>query len=291
MFLNAYFDESGTHYGSPVSIVAGYVATIPQWRVFETRWRKMLDAAKIEVFHMVDLENFHGEFQRWSEEQRRKLIREATLIIRDQTEMGIGMATLVQDFEHLLTLPIQTAYGGIYGWCGFFVLNIASHWAAHAGYTNPINYMFEAGAKGRHELDHLIGEIEKAPEGSRFLIGGWSFQRKEQVVQLQAADFLSYEIYKNILNRDPVLNDSPLRRVRHSYKLLVRKTDRIGLIDEPWLNNWLDRAKTIGLYDDIHMLRFLENMDQEVADEARRETKRLSVRRGVIRQLPKKPNS
>jgi hypothetical protein len=290
VFLTAYFDESGTHEGSPVSVVAGYLATIHQWRVFETRWQKMLKGAKVNVFHMVDLEHSWGEFQGWSEEQRRKLIREATRIIRDQTEMGVGLATFVQDFNVTMTLPFQKWFGGIYGWCGWGAINIAARWAPQSGYTNPIHYIFEAGAKGRHELDHLIGDIENVPEGkSRYLIGEWGFQRKEDVVQLQAADFLSYEIFKNIINRDPTLNDSPMPSVRRSYNLLVRKTDKIGLIDEPHLLGWMQHAKDIGLYDDVHMLRFLENMDQEVADEAKRETNQLFGRRGAIPRLPKKP--
>lgn len=172
MFLTAYFDESGTHGDSPVSVVAGYLATTAQWRVFETRWRKMLRAAGIDVFHMVDLENFRGEFQGWSEEQRRKLIREATRIIRTQTEMGVGLATLVQDFENTVTLPFQALFGGIYGWCGWFALDIAAQWAADAGNTNPINYIFEAGARGRHELDRFIATLRKFRRGKLVIESG-----------------------------------------------------------------------------------------------------------------------
>ncbi len=259
MLLTAYFDESGTHSGSPVSVVAGYVATVIQWRAFESRWSKMLDKAGVEIFHATDLCNSQNEFYGWTEERRRTLIKEAARIIKDQTEIGLGYATLVRDFEQVIPLGLQEWLGGIYGWCGMGILSFATRWAEEAGYPMPINVFLEAGAKGRHQLDRLMGAMANKPESP---IGGWGFQKKSRIVQLQAADFLAYEIYKNIINRDPATRKKSLYPVRGSYQSLIRKNDRIGLADARELRGWINHAEANGYMDRFRGAWFLAEMSK-----------------------------
>jgi len=38
--LTAYFDEAGTHKGSPAVAVAGYIGHDRDWRVFESEWKR-----------------------------------------------------------------------------------------------------------------------------------------------------------------------------------------------------------------------------------------------------------
>ena len=53
--LDAYFDDSGTHQGSPAISVAGYMSTPDRWKRFESEWRETLDAYGVEFFHMTIL--------------------------------------------------------------------------------------------------------------------------------------------------------------------------------------------------------------------------------------------
>jgi hypothetical protein len=260
VLLTGYFDESGTHRGSPVSVVAGYIATVIQWRVFESKWRKMLDKAGVETFHVADLCNSRNEFHGWTEERRRVLIKQAARIIKEQTELGVGFAVLVNDFYQVIPLGLQEWVGGLYGWTGMYLLGYVRRWAKEAKYPMPVNCFFEAGAKGRHELDRLMGAAANIADS---FIGGWGFQKKNRIVQLQAADFLAYEIYKNVINRDPAICERPLYPVRMSYQLLVRKTDKIGLADADQLRVWVDQIEANGFMDRFRSAWFLADMNED----------------------------
>jgi hypothetical protein len=118
----------------------------------------------------------------------------------------------------VMTGSLQSWFGGLYGWCGTHVVSVAAQWATQAGYGNPIDYIFEAGAQGRHQLDKFLGTLLQHKDArARYLIGRWDFRTKESAIQLQAADYLAYEIYKNIVNREPTFERGILQRaVRES---------------------------------------------------------------------------
>jgi hypothetical protein len=40
--LLAYFDDSGTHGNSEIVVMAGFVGTEEQWKIFEKAWSKKL---------------------------------------------------------------------------------------------------------------------------------------------------------------------------------------------------------------------------------------------------------
>ena len=52
--LNAYFDETGTHDGSPATLVAGFVGMADAWSAVEGRWRAVLDQDGVPTFHYFD---------------------------------------------------------------------------------------------------------------------------------------------------------------------------------------------------------------------------------------------
>ncbi len=49
--IEAYFDESGTHAGSPFLCVAGYLFEATKRREFDTEWRTMLADFDLPFFH------------------------------------------------------------------------------------------------------------------------------------------------------------------------------------------------------------------------------------------------
>ncbi len=52
--FTAYFDESGTHAGADVSVIAGFVGDARQWRNFEKRVSKLFARFRVDVFHNID---------------------------------------------------------------------------------------------------------------------------------------------------------------------------------------------------------------------------------------------
>jgi hypothetical protein len=70
MFIfTGYLDESGTHDGSPVTVMGGLLARADQWQ----RFQKGFDLAKkkhgFRVFHTKKFKKKSGDFKGWTDQQ------------------------------------------------------------------------------------------------------------------------------------------------------------------------------------------------------------------------------
>lgn len=66
VILTSYYDEAGTHGGSPVTVMAGVMATANQWRRFGTIAAKLKRNYDFSIFHTIDFKAKRGEFRGWS---------------------------------------------------------------------------------------------------------------------------------------------------------------------------------------------------------------------------------
>jgi len=236
--FTVYCDESGTHAGSGATVVACYVGHARQWQAFGREWRVLLNSEGIKILHRVDLENFRGEFRGWNNERRIDFLRKAHRIIRTRTVCGFGYAVVKADFERVMDSRIEEALGGIYGWCVQDCMVAVAKWANRTGRSDPINYVLEDGADGITGVHRLFNFVVKNPEyRQKCLVGTWSFASKKDVIQLQAADLLAYEVYKDAINN--LVNKR--RILRNSARDLIRACDRTNFWDEAKLRAYLDR--------------------------------------------------
>jgi hypothetical protein len=268
VMLTAYLDESGTHAEASSMVLAGYVATVDQWSEFYREWTALLKAENVHVLHRTDIESFHGEFKRskgWDDTRKLRVLRAAHEIIKKWTEIGRAVAVIQADFDGVMLGVIKRAFGGAYGFlAGQYIVEI-SKWARDTNQPGPIQYVFEAGAKGRRQVDRMCSLMfEKPPRGiirqrdwrevMRF--GGWSFQRKECVRQLQAADFIAYEAYKHMDNRIVGVPGFPAKgfpkaKVRDSALDLFRPNDLIEYFDRQRLRTWInENAKVVRSFEE-----------------------------------------
>eukprot|EP01037_Dinobryon_pediforme_P005768 gene5769-5831_t len=81
MRFTAYFDESGTHEGSPVTTMAGALATDRQWRAFQVELDRIKKSFEFSVLHTKDLKARAGQFSGWSVEKGMSLISELSKIV------------------------------------------------------------------------------------------------------------------------------------------------------------------------------------------------------------------
>jgi Protein of unknown function (DUF3800) len=241
----AYFDESGVHQGSPAAVVAGYLSTDERWSGFEREWRNLLVDHGVSAFHRTHLESFRGEFCReagWDENRRRQLLRSAHDIIKRYTLFGVGAAVVRLDFEKEMPAAVRTAFGGPYGWLVHDCLVGVGHWAVDNRCTEGVGYVFEAGARGRHQVEKMFAVLCRE---TRFRdlcrIGSWKFSTKAEALQLQAADILAYEIYKHMDNR--IVARSAKRPIRRSaFDLFRLQTDKAHYWDAARFRKWLERT-------------------------------------------------
>ena len=77
MPMTAYLDESGTHDGSRLTVMAGWVGYADRWREFDRRWNALLRRplpyrGSITHIHGKDLRQGSKQFRGWPVEDRRQ---------------------------------------------------------------------------------------------------------------------------------------------------------------------------------------------------------------------------
>lgn len=100
----AYFDES---YGNEDAYsVAGYIATIEQWKRFESEWVQMLAEFNVSHLRKSELEHLEGGFRQWKslpkEEQadaKKRINQKAISIIRNRVSAGFAGSVKKSDWE------------------------------------------------------------------------------------------------------------------------------------------------------------------------------------------------
>jgi hypothetical protein len=115
--ITAYFDDTGTHQGSPVIGFGGLVGNEEQWYLFEGAWRAKLAAPlpgkpPLERFHMSDCMAYTGEFENYSEPERDAVIHDFRQMIIASGVWGYGAGVSQADWNELI-VPAN-----LVGWVG-----------------------------------------------------------------------------------------------------------------------------------------------------------------------------
>ena len=242
--FSAYFDESGTHDGSPVVVVAGWVSTDIQWQRFSTAWNEILRSAGLNppMFHMTDFENRQPPFSEWSQPKRVKVIQKLHSLIRRRTRQPIIAAVIVDAFNKGQAERKVPKDMSPYGFAVVECIKKVGAWADDVGHHEPIAYFFEDGSRWRRDVFTATSQIEKAPDyRARYRFGPWGFGFKDQLVPLQAADFLAYEIWKEAINGNLVTGDERLRPMRKSLRAMTDIVPRFSY----WGSSGFDSAKPL----------------------------------------------
>lgn len=223
--LYAYFDESGTHAGSKVIAIAGWLAPESMWIKFQREWKRVLDSKGIEYFHMNEYE--HGDPgvkpepqppYNWDKAERITFLRRLIDIVRNRTQFSVSFATDTSDYPALAARVV--APPSAYAWCATRCLKGIVQWCEYQGHAEPIAYVFEDGAGHNGELEKLRDDIMGSAElKAYYRMGSLGFADKETLNPLQAADMLAYEIYKEMDNFH--VPESESRKLRGSMRALL----------------------------------------------------------------------
>jgi hypothetical protein len=245
--LTVYCDDSGTDVDSRAAAVAGYISNVAQWALFKKEWQRVLDEFGVDQMHRAELETWNGEFKEvngWNPKRRRAFLRKLQPIIRRRTKVAIGAAVIKKDFEEVMPQHLKEMYGGVYGWCAQCCIVQARVWCEkpQRQYSDPIDWIFEAGTIGQGQVNKMFESLYKnRSDRKAFHIGGWGFKGKN-VIPLQAADVIAYEVFKQTENQ--IIDGGVKYGIRRSLSGLAREVDcdyleywdRNRLID--WIKIW-----------------------------------------------------
>ena len=230
MLSEMYFDESGTHAGSPVMTLAGYMFKSDQSRRFSRDWQKCLDRLGLPGAHMTDCANGKADYAKLTMDER--ILSEKLLIqnIKRRTVFGLSVSVCPDEFKSIMGdyAKAMSAYTLLLMIC---VVKIRD-WAQHNRYNGKIAYFFEAGHEHSSQANYYMNGLEQlGPVVTEYnYYGGHAFLNKKDALPLQAADMLAW-LHRNYLMRLMNGKDEP----RQDFVALARNCDFSAMVSKEHL--------------------------------------------------------
>ena len=239
-FLEAYFDESGTHKGSPIIFVAGALANKSSWMSIMRSWDRVLQKYSVPAFHATDLANFQGPYKGWTEDNRRPFISKLLGILEKEKLFYVGTGVEC-DLYHRIRADYPSMRLEPYNFCCELCIGAIIVKADKKKNINPISVTFESGQKFNSlALARLRKELKVERLREHYGISSISVADKKVIRTLEIADLIVYELYKHESNRILKLN----RPDRYPLKTLLENTNhRCGMMDEEGIRIWLERLQ------------------------------------------------
>ena len=198
--LRAYFDDSGTHAGSKVLVLAGFMGSPDEWSKFEDEWADILKKEGIKSFHARDFHGGYGQCKDWPL-TRRELVRgDLRRVLAARNIIGIGATVRVDDWESSASPAIKDRYISPLYLAFEHCIQQTLHWAQCAtdqqtGEIEKVSFFFDS---FNREVARCF-DIGKAYEHG-WIRSDWfegiAFGQTDRMLPLQAADMLAHETYR-----------------------------------------------------------------------------------------------
>ena len=233
---SAYFDESGTHAGSDVVVVAGYVASSSHWIDFSIEWQRALDEFGISYFHMTDFANGAKAYAAWNKEQRRDRLNRLIDIISRHVFSSVAYAIPMKSFNKIFSARSKSICGGAYGLATACCFTEMGQVASDPGVDGWIEYVFESGDKDAGTVRKIVNSHLRDPEtNAMYRFHSLSYADKHHCQPLQAADMLAYEVYRHLPRQ---MGWRPPTTARYPLQQLGLGLRRWGYLSDDQLRQW-----------------------------------------------------
>ena len=254
MMMEAYFDESGTHHGSPVMCVAGYLFAAEQAIHLDREFAETLQEFGVACFHMADCAHGVGEFSKLNTQRRKDLVVSLVGYFKRRMEIGIAVSISETDFGRIE--PPSWERGGPYGLAALQVLGAVVAWAEKYSYQGKISYFFEAGHEHQSATDDAINMVRDGDQkrGTTYLrYHSHTFAGKRDLRPLQAADLLAYEWQKELRRLNVPSERRPRRRSLESLLERTLITQHLGAqeLHEAFTNGFESILERISKFDAV----------------------------------------
>jgi hypothetical protein len=222
--LTGYFDDAGgADHG--YTVVAGWVSTVERWRGLAEQWEEMLTAFEVPYFDMKTLSHFKGVYAKWEEQPQMKseFIAAACRVIASS-----AMYQFASIVPHAAFAKANESYrlkehvGNEYALVGVSCALRMRDWVRE-NVPQSFEVVFEDGTAKRGKLVDVMRKEHFAEP--IFRPSKPTDDGRPHVVQLQAADFLAYEVRK-------VKKDNPDEtRAIEDHRISLRK---LIWVDSDW---------------------------------------------------------
>jgi hypothetical protein len=205
MFVyTAYLDESGTHDGSPITIMGGILARAEQWRDFEKKFAAVRSRYGFRVWHTKKFKKKAGDFRGWSDEKCHELywsLRDVTGFgLTDVFAITLENASYEADYKAGTgILPRKARLDSKYGICFRMCLVHLVKEVLKRKRRNripPLHVVLEAGHANFGDAERIFLEEKRigVPDGVPILCT-LTKADKDECGQLMMADFAAHSEY------------------------------------------------------------------------------------------------
>ena len=212
MVITGYLDESGTHKGAILSVMAGFVPDARQWRKFEKRASKLFKRFHVDVFHTIDVRRTDKDFEGWSVDRKIEFLDEFQHIINETLEHGVSAVLREDDYDYYLGLPWpkkvrkDSRYALMFRACmADFLDTVLQTPRWRDGMEPRLNIVVESGHTNGPDLVRLYNGIkEKFGGPTNKALTGLTFEPKAECLPIAAADLFAYSVYGQEVGQKPI---------------------------------------------------------------------------------------
>lgn len=207
LVFTAYYDESGTHKGSPITVLGGFFGGSLDWADFEREWRKVLIKHDLRYVRAKQLFHRQGPYRGWTQRQIDYLWADLLYVLQEHKGFQISKIVLrdedyyrsyVSDGPYSKHERLDTKYG--------LCVRVALHFLPMVHHrvkaSGSVNFVVEAGHKNAGDALRIFTEMKSSKSYSwAQSIGAISFGTKADFPALQAADLVSYWFYRTEIEK------------------------------------------------------------------------------------------
>lgn len=239
MFTGYFDDAGGADHG--YTVAAGWVSTEERWRAFAEQWEQMLAAFQVPWFDMKTLSHFKGVYATWKEQPQIKDDFQAAACRIIASSAMCSFASIVPHAVFARaneTYRVKEYFGNEYALAGLTCAVKMRSWVRRQDSPQPLEIVFDDGTAKRGKL---IDAMRKAHFAEPIFRSPLPKKDGSPIVQLQAADFLAYEVRK--VEKDDPEESMPIEEHRISLRKLVFVKSRWGSYTEKDLNELCENLR------------------------------------------------
>lgn len=198
--FTAYYDESGTHKGSPITVLAGFIGDAEGWADFEREWRKILVKHDLRFVRAKQLFHRQGPYRSWPDKQFDHLRADLLYVLQEHKDFQVSKIILRDEDYYRFYISDGPASSRErldtkYALCARIALHFFPIMHNRLESKHAINFVLEAGHRNAGDALRVHTEMKTKASWARS-IGTIAFGMKDEFPALQAADLISYWFYK-----------------------------------------------------------------------------------------------
>lgn len=186
ILMRGFYDESGTHDGSPVTTIAGWIFATDHARPCWQAWSAELAEKNMPAFHANQFDHF-ARANKWTKNEYNEFVGRLAAILKKYAWFGLSASVITADYNKLPAW-LKKRIGDRYHFCFHALMHELQERLRHTTAPMPPLLFFEI-------KDKVIGRtLDDFVAMNDYNLGTLIFADKQCVPMLQTADFLVYEV-------------------------------------------------------------------------------------------------